>query len=106
MHFADTRAISGQGPPLQGVDNGQELTVAECGGAAELSPGACLHHGGQPSYVIVVPVRGDDKPNGLGRIYADALQVLERPRAPGRIDARIDDDPGTLADMQDDTLTP
>ena len=54
--------------------------------------------------MIVVPVAGDNQLHGVSWVYADPFEVFEGLRISVPIDARIDNYPGSLANVHHHTL--
>ena len=55
--------------------------------------------------MIVVPMSRYDQPDCRGGVDPDTLQVPQGMRSPVGIEAGVNDDPGAVADMQDDALS-
>ena len=89
---------------FQGPNNGQEFLSAEHRGAAECGLAAGIDQSSHSPYVVVVPVGRDDQRNSLSGVEAKAFKIAQGPWCLIVIDARVDDDPNAVPDMEDDAL--
>ena len=104
VNLAKSRTGCRRGMGFKRTDDFEELFAAEHAGATELGVGARCNQARHSSDMVVVPMRRDDQGDSLRWIHAESVQVLDGDRGVLLVDARVDDDPRTVADMQHDTL--
>ena len=76
--------------------------------AREIRFAAKAYQAADAAHVVCVPVRRNDQVNALPNVDTECTQVLLRYRSPigsiRRIDARVNDDPATRADVHHDAF--
>ncbi len=104
VEFSNARAGDGEVTAFQCRNGRKELLPAERRSAAERSVAAGIDQSGHSPYVVVVPMSRDNQSYSPIGIEAKVLQVAQRSWRLFMIDARIDDNPNAISDMESDAL--
>ena len=87
------------------ADNFEKLLFAEHNGAAESGVAAGADQFGHAPNVIVMPVGGNNEADVTGGIDTEVVQILQRSRFAGRVNAGVDENPSPVASVQGNAFT-